>query len=929
MNGVLDKIFINHSQFGIALLPKALDVVVSDILDMLLGVRLENTTDSFFMYDYETGKLIGRTSGLYLNFEDERVDNRNLTLDFDLWLTNGLGVGFSFITYNLSFGGVSGIVDNNVLTGIPDLASLLTQTIELSVTLSMTANATGSFEPAEPGYTGALYSFDSSVGRYVLDNHGSYKMNAAGINEYDFTDTVNSLIMQLLPDAELILGGLKLDVGLLEKALYGRISVSLDLAEFFGIGNNLTAGYSMVPEGVAAESGVSYYQISSSVSAGGDVSYAMVPADFSYEYYYVAVEYDAGATYYGIDEASGKVTAYSNLRESAFNSYIFYSKSGGSIMTRPAGEAVNPDDMYFRKAGGVFIGVKGVDIGQGESSLYSYRSGEGAPLFKDGVSYFTKGGTTALIAVKEKESYDFNTQYYYYNEVLGEYIEVPKGRLLAQNTAEYDPSAQYYTRNTESVDGLYRPLEKTQSYAAVDVGAGFDNSAEYYGALADGSWGVIYGRERTDEYGNVIKDADGNAVYEFDPALQYFIRSGSAAMVKVLAGEAFDASVKYYERNASGAYISGTVTASNSAALIESGKLYRDGFRAEDAGNYFVYGDFTDAKSAVPMFRPFILSDLTGGNWDSLEIALQLLEKTPDDEYKLLGGIYIVRGALYLDGTNIFEGDPAPVVVENFVDLVLALASGDDAASTSADDSASGGGTYIRDSFLTLVMSDPLYRLSITREILGLVFSHILGSDITEILGSMSIGLEIGKEMPLQSIRELALGLTINAGAIDLYAGLSDISLLFNHPKSFLPPEVPRDATNFMNAAISISFNVDLHVQMTTGTVDFGGLFADLIGDLWGIEAVIPEATGAEINISIRFIASVDFNNLANSQLGIEVHAVFGDSSTKWIGLYFVKDVLYIDLSEIGIAPIAIGKRTYGQLIPQLEGKGVGEYLEG
>lgn len=157
-----------------------------------------------------------------------------------------------------------------------------------------------------------------------------------------------------------------------------------------------------------------------------------------------------------------------------------------------------------------------------------------------------------------------------------------------------------------------------------------------------------------------------------------------------------------------------------------------------------------------PTFAEFI----ENSKLDTLEIALELLDMTGQNEIKLdidgnpvvLGGIYLHGGALYLDGSTIFENAPISYV-PNVFEILKSLLS--PAVEEGQDEEAVGtadGAVEIdegNDAVLALIFSDPSIKLSLTKSFIAILLGTLvpdLGS-IDDIFDTLSIDLSFNKGM--------------------------------------------------------------------------------------------------------------------------------------------------------------------------------------
>ena len=147
---------------------------------------------------------------------------------------------------------------------------------------------------------------------------------------------------------------------------------------------------------------------------------------------------------------------------------------------------------------------------------------------------------------------------------------------------------------------------------------------------------------------------------------------------------------------------------------------------------------------------------------DSLEVALEVMEMDTEGNFtgKVLAGIYIYDGNLYLDGTDIFEVVENYSYVPNFLDFVVQAIQIGSESGKSLDDpaaaamtAAEGSASTVRDAILQLVYSDTAIQIVITKSIISALLMVLLPDDMAMIGGltdifdafEVSVGAEIGK----------------------------------------------------------------------------------------------------------------------------------------------------------------------------------------
>lgn len=222
--------------------------------------------------------------------------------------------------------------------------------------------------------------------------------------------------------------------------------------------------------------------------------------------------------------------------------------------------------------------------------------------------------------------------------------------------------------------------------------------------------------------------------------------------------------ILYFESTASDSYNLGSLVSSWIEDLVlelKTQSAFYDGigFRVSLAAD--------PTKLAIDALlgdSPDFVKFLSGSDLTSVELALELMELDAqgnvvydeNGEEKILGGIYLYRGDLYLDGTDIFDIVSNYSYVPNFLQFVLEAAQlGQDAAGSAA--SASDSAVSVadnetetaRNALISLVYSSTTFQLVITKAIVSLVLATLvpdLGgiSDIFDTL-QLSLDVDLGK----------------------------------------------------------------------------------------------------------------------------------------------------------------------------------------
>lgn len=171
--------------------------------------------------------------------------------------------------------------------------------------------------------------------------------------------------------------------------------------------------------------------------------------------------------------------------------------------------------------------------------------------------------------------------------------------------------------------------------------------------------------------------------------------------------------------------------------------------------------DFASLTGETPDWDAF----LENTDLDTIEVALELLNIDAAgniEQDNVLGGVYISRGRLYLDGTGIFDVVENYSYVPNFLRFVIEAAelgaSADVATGGSTEASsqaltaavtASEGGTAARDALLELIYSDTAMQIVLTKSVISAVLATLVPDlgGIADIFDNfdVTLGAEIGR----------------------------------------------------------------------------------------------------------------------------------------------------------------------------------------
>ncbi|MDE6059947.1 MAG: hypothetical protein K2G31_00515, partial [Clostridia bacterium] len=176
----------------------------------------------------------------------------------------------------------------------------------------------------------------------------------------------------------------------------------------------------------------------------------------------------------------------------------------------------------------------------------------------------------------------------------------------------------------------------------------------------------------------------------------------------------------------------------------------------------------------------------------------------------------------------------------------------------------------------------------------------MLSIDITT--GCLSMGLSLGRlSLGFGSGIELLPGYIID-GKVHSFS-LDGVTTQYTRD---LPDDVKATVADmptnpFYDTTITVGFSVELDFGITEGTLDFGRIFSNILGDLTGLVIDLPSTTkgysSAHFRLDVRLM--LDMQNITNSELSIELFTVTeAGYDLKWIGLYYINSSVYMDFSD-------------------------------
>ena len=112
---------------------------------------------------------------------------------------------------------------------------------------------------------------------------------------------------------------------------------------------------------------------------------------------------------------------------------------------------------------------------------------------------------------------------------------------------------------------------------------------------------------------------------------------------------------------------------------------------------------------------------------------------------------------------------------------------------------------------------------------------------------------------------------------------------------------------------------MELELGITEGTLDFGQILSNIIGNLAGIVVEMPSTTKGYSSAHFRLDVSlmVDIYDLTKSELKLElINITESGYESLWLGAYYVNNTIYLNLEEaFNIQKVAIGGLNIAELL--------------
>ncbi|MDE5601036.1 MAG: hypothetical protein K2J16_00875, partial [Clostridia bacterium] len=176
----------------------------------------------------------------------------------------------------------------------------------------------------------------------------------------------------------------------------------------------------------------------------------------------------------------------------------------------------------------------------------------------------------------------------------------------------------------------------------------------------------------------------------------------------------------------------------------------------------------------------------------------------------------------------------------------------------------------------------------------------MLGVDITT--GCLSMGLSLGRlSLGFGSGIELLPDYIADGKVHSFSVGNVTTPYTRDLPDDVKATVADMPTNPFYDTTITVGFSVELDFGITEGTLDFGRIFSNILGDLTGLVIDIPSTTkgysSAHFRLDVRLM--LDMQNITNSELAIELVTVTeAGYDLKWLGLYYINSSVYMDFSD-------------------------------
>lgn len=192
---------------------------------------------------------------------------------------------------------------------------------------------------------------------------------------------------------------------------------------------------------------------------------------------------------------------------------------------------------------------------------------------------------------------------------------------------------------------------------------------------------------------------------------------------------------------------------------------------------------------------------------------------------------------------------------------------------------------------------------------------------------------------PNTNIKEFYIGLNLNVGAIDLGLKLGGLNLEFGDnqliPQYILDgkdkndPEKDVPLLPFYDSVITVGMSVEFELGITEGAINIGEMLKPILGDIGNVRIEMPETSKGYSSAHMRLDLSVmlDMFDIANSEISISLVNLSSEAGAEveWIAAYYMRDMLYLDLSFFNFPKVAVPLTVISEYLDQL----LGDILDG
>jgi len=183
-----------------------------------------------------------------------------------------------------------------------------------------------------------------------------------------------------------------------------------------------------------------------------------------------------------------------------------------------------------------------------------------------------------------------------------------------------------------------------------------------------------------------------------------------------------------------------------------------------------------------------------------------------------------------------------------------------------------------------------------------------------------------------RSFDRVSMGLELKLGKAKFSGKVTGLGVNFGTKEELLPKYVKEGKSkkntnsdvplrDYTDTRFSFSTTLDFEMSVTEGVMDFGKIISHIVGELTGVTLETPPTakgySSAHLRADIK--AMFDLKNYANSEINFELKQVSEVGlPNKWLGFYFVNDVLYMDLSYFGLPKVSVSSLSMHNLIKDI-----------